>query len=392
VRDLRSLRARLTLVYGSLFFITACVLVAVTYLFTVWAVNAKFKANIPKQERPADRSVFYGGPDIDKLLTERRQEILHRLLEVSILATLLLGLLAFVVGYFIAGRMLRPLQTVTATAQRLSGSNLHERIGLAGPHDEIKELADTFDRMLDRLHRAFDSQRRFIANASHELRTPLAISRTAVEVVLARPGIAPETKALGDKLLVTNARHERLIDGLLTLARSEQELRHRVPIDVADLAANTIDQLRPAAEEAGVGVDHELVSGAAVGDAVLLERAVINVIENAIKYNVPDGRLWVTTGETAEYAFVTVENTGPPVSAEDTQVMFEPFRRLGAARKRSGRGAGLGLSIVRAVMQAHDGAVEARPRPGGGLVINVQIPAAPPARPHPGGRVSLSRR
>jgi signal transduction histidine kinase len=369
-----SLRARLALVYGSLFFVTACLLVAVTYVFTVWAVNAKFRAHIPQQDRQGNSSVFYGGPDLDKLLAERRQEILHRLLQVSVLATLVLGVLAFFVGYFIAGRMLRPLQTVTATAQRLSESNLHERIDLAGPHDEIKELADTFDRMLDRLHRAFDSQRRFIANASHELRTPLAISRTAIEVVLARPGAAAETKALGHKLLVANDRHQWLIDGLLTLARSEQELRHRVPVDGADLAANAIDQLRPAAEKSRVGVEHRPTPGAAVGDVVLLERAVTNVIENAIKYNVSEGRVWVTTGETAESTFVTVENTGPPVSAEDARVMFEPFRRLGPQRKRAERGAGLGLSIVRAVIEAHEGSVEARPRPQGGLAITLRLP------------------
>jgi signal transduction histidine kinase len=373
-----SLRARLTLVYGSLFFVTACLLVAVTYLFTVWAVNAKFKAHIPQQDRPGNSSVFYGGPDLDKLLAERRQEILHRLLQVSLLTALALGILAFLVGHFIAGRMLRPLQTVTATAQRLSTSNLHERIDLAGPRDEIKELADTFDRMLDRLHRAFDSQRRFIANASHELRTPLAISRTAIEVVLARPGTAPETKTLGHKLLLANDRHQWLIDGLLTLARSERELRHRVPVDVTDLAANAIDQLRPTAEKAGVCVEHEPASGVAVGDVVLLERAVINLVENAIRYNVPGGRVWVTTGEMAGSVFVTVENTGPPVSAEDAQVMFEPFRRLGPPRKRSERGAGLGLSIVRAVMQAHDGSVEARPLPQGGLVITLRLPGPSP--------------
>jgi signal transduction histidine kinase len=393
VRDLRiSLRGRLTLVYGSLFCVTAFVLVAVTYLFTVWAVNAKFRTEVPGQSQPANQRFFFGGPDVERLLADRRREILHELLQASVLAALALGILAFVVGYFIAGRMLRPLQTVTSTARLLSESNLHERIVLTGPRDEIKELADTFNGMLDRLHRAFDSQRRFIANASHELRTPLAISRTAIELLLERGGTAPEVNALHEKLLIINTRHERLIDGLLTLARSERELRNRAPVDVTDLTTDAIDQLSPAAAKVGVGIDHTPVPGPTAGDPVLLEQAVVNLIENAIKYNMPDGKVWVSTGEAAGQAFVTVENTGPSMSAEDAQVIFEPFRRLRGPRRRSERGAGLGLSIVRAVMAAHNGSVAAWPRPQGGLTVTLQFPAARRTEPHPSEPAVRSRR
>lgn len=384
MRRLRlSLRARLTLVYGSLFFVTACVLIAVTYLFTSMAVNAKFQVHLPTQGRAGDRYHLNGTPGLEQLLAERREEILDRLLQVSVLTTIALSILAFAVGYVVAGRMIRPLHTVTATARRLSESNLHERIGLAGPVDEIKELADTFDGMLDRLYRAFDSKRRFVANASHELRTPLAISRTNIEVALARPGVTPEIAELCTKLLAATARHERLIDGLLTLTRSEQEPRNRTPVDVAVLAANAIDQMLPSADQAGVDVGRTLEPGQTTGNPVLLERAVTNLLENAIKYNVPDGRMRVVTGEAAGHAFVTVENTGPVVSPENAVAIFEPFRRLPGPRLGAQRGAGLGLSIVSAVMDAHGGSVEARPRRPGGLTVTLRLPLTPHRAPRP---------
>ncbi|MEV5575423.1 ATP-binding protein [Spirillospora sp. NPDC052269] len=379
-----SLRTRLSLVYGSLFFGTACLLVAVTYLFTVWAVNAKFHATLPASQRSGNQPHFYGGPDIENQLAERRHEILDGLLQVSIVATVLLGALAFVLGYYLAGRMLRPLHTVTTTARRLSETTLHERIGLDGPHDEIKELADTFDQMLDRLHRAFDSQRRFIANASHELRTPLALGRTAIEVVLARPGTTSETRVLCDRLLAANTRHERLIDGLLTLARSERELRSPVPLDVQDLAADAIGQLHPVATRENVTLHAELASGPVLGDPVLLERSIVNLVENAIRYNVPDGHVWIRCGTHDEQTYVAVDNTGPVVSPENAEAIFKPFERLRGPRRGTDRGAGLGLSIVRAVLEAHDGTAQARPREQGGLTLTLKLPTTPlPTSPRP---------
>ena len=381
MRNVRiSLRARLTVVYGSLFFVTGTLLVAVTYFFTVRTVNAKFQVHFPAPKPPPgvtlprSNEVVYGMQgDIRSQIAEHRRAILNQLIQSSALTVVVLGLVAVGLGYLVAGRMLRPLQTVTATARRLSESTLHERIGLTGPRDEIKDLADTFDSMLDRLHQAFDSQRRFIANASHELRTPLAINRTAIEVALARPGTPPETKALGRKLLVANARNERLIEGLLLLARSERELRTRTPTDLADLARGALDQLRIAAEEARITIVPTLSSGVTTGDVILLERSVINLVENAIKYNAVDGRVWVHTGTVGGRPYLVVENTGPVVSAEDTAAMFEPFRRLRSDRVRSARGTGLGLSIVRAVVRAHGGTVETVPRPSGGLAITLRL-------------------
>jgi signal transduction histidine kinase len=374
-----TLRARLTLIYGTLFLLLAAALLLVTYVIARRAVEARFRVIINKVS--PDGVAGAPGPGgqarglfIDQV-ERQRDAILSQLLQGAVLTVLALGLVAVVVGYLVAGRTLRPLQTVTATARRLSESTLHERIGLTGPRDEIKELADTFDGMLDRLHRAFDSQRRFIANASHELRTPLAINRTVVEVAMAKPQTPPETKALGRKLLDTTARHERLIEGLLLLARSEREVSARSPVDLAALSEDTIDhQCGEAGGAAGVTITKALSPSRTAGDVLLLERCVANLVENAIKYNVRDGNVWVLTGETDGWAYLRVENTGPPVSPAETGIIFEPFRRLRADRLASAGGAGLGLSIVRAVVRAHGGAIDAAPRPAGGLAITVQLP------------------
>jgi signal transduction histidine kinase len=394
MKNLRvSLRTRLTLIYGGLFLVTATMLVGVTYLLTKRVVDSRFKIAFRVGVEAGPPPGAPGVPpsnlaEVKKIVSEQaaaqRQALLHDLLQSSLLTVFALCLLAVVLGYLVAGRMLRPLQTVTATARRLSESTLHERIGLAGPRDEIKELADTFDGMLDRLHRAFDLQRRFIANASHELRTPLAINRAVIEVELAKPGTPDETRALGRKLLVATARHERLIEGLLLLARSERELSGRTSVDAAMLAQSAIDEFGEAAERAGVDVTSALSAAPTAGDVVLLERCMANLVENAIKYNQKEGRVWVLTGEAGGWSYVRVENTGPQVAAADTEIIFEPFRRLTRDRVGSARGAGLGLSIVRAVVRAHGGAIAACPRPGGGLAITVRLPtpqAATAARP-----------
>ncbi|MEV5828525.1 HAMP domain-containing sensor histidine kinase [Spirillospora sp. NPDC052242] len=376
-----SVRTRLTLVYGSLFLVTSAVLVAVMYLMTVQSMDAGFALEDDPVITADDLRALSEGDRIEALmglreraeeaLADRRANVLERLLEGALVTVGVLGVVAVAIGYVVAGRMLRPIHTVTATARRLSESTLYERIGLEGPQDEIKDLADTFDGMLDRLHRAFDAQRRFVANASHELRTPLTINRTVLEVALASRRNPPETKALADVLLGNTARHERLIDGLLLLARSEREPTAPAPVDLADVARGALDQIDRE-------VDARLAPAPVAGDPVLLERCVGNLLENAVKYNVPDGRVWVRTGVDGERAFARVENTGRVVPEYEVERIFEPFRRLRADRVGSADGAGLGLSIVRAVVTAHGGEVETVPRPEGGLSITVRLPALSP--------------
>jgi signal transduction histidine kinase len=387
-----SLRTRLTLIFSGLFLLMGAILEGATYLITVAAVNRRFEMLISSapvtQINPAPGPVGVGpGPEAGDAgpqfaaqgqligaISKERRAILSQLIQSSALALIAVAILAVVLGYIVSGRMLRPLQKITATAQRLSGSNLHERIALTGPHDEIRELADTFDSMLDRLYRAFDAQRRFIANASHELRTPLAINRTLIDVAAAKPDAPEAVLTLAGKLLPTITRQERLLDGLLLLARSERELPGGSPFDLAVLTASAIEQLEPAARAARVTIMPTLAPAPASGDVVLLERCAVNLLENAIKHSSANAHVWVSTGQAKGRAWLQVENTGPQISVEQAETIFQPFRRLYSDRVGSAAGAGLGLSIVQAVVQAHHGFVQAEPRPSGGLMIIIVLP------------------
>ena len=304
---------------------------------------------------------------------------LSQLLTQSGIALGLMALVSVGLGWLVAGRVLRPLQAITATARRLEGSTLHERINLQGPEDELKELADTFDQMLARLDTAFETQRRFVANASHELRTPLAIARTEVDVALADRESSPaELRAMAERVREATERSERLIEGLLTLARSERQLRAREPADLSLAAADALSVARPEAERLGLRVSSVLGGAPVAGDRALLERLVANLVENGVRHNVAGGWLEVDTGLAGGRAVARVANGGRPIPPEQVAGLFEPFRRLGGDRTGSDRGAGHGLSIVRSVAAAHGGTASARAIPGGGLEVTVEVPAARP--------------
>jgi signal transduction histidine kinase len=363
-----TVRARLTLMYGGMFFAAGFLLLAVAYLLVAHILGglhyAVFGASLTQDQMNEIRQTFI-------------TNTLHQLVWQSALALLGVGVIALALGWFVADRALAPLQRVTSAARRLSEPTLHQRIDMQGPDDEIKELADTFDAMLERLNHAFDSQRRFVANASHELRTPLAINRTLLEVALADPDASEDLRVVGRTLLATNKRHERLIEGLLLLARSERQLTSRTTVDLREVAAATLS--RPATGEVreGLEVTTELTPAVTSGDPVLLEHLVSNLIDNATRHNVDGGTVTVRTGTIDGEVRCQVENSGPPVPAYEVANLFEPFRRLADERTDSGRGAGLGLSIVRSVARAHGGTVVALPREGGGLVVTVRLPPAP---------------
>jgi len=296
----------------------------------------------------------------------------------------LMALLSLGLGWVVAGRVLRPLQRITATAKRLSERTLHQRIALQGPDDELKELADTFDRMLGRLDAAFDAQRRFAANASHELRTPLAISRTEVDVALADPDTPPaELRAMAERVRDATQRSERLIEGLLTLARSEQAPRLWESADLADAVALALEHTRrqdqdQAGQDGGLRLVTRLRPAPVQGDPALLERMVANLVENAVRHNQPGGWLEVATGTSDGRAFVQVANGGQEIPTDQVESLFEPFRhlhgRVASASASAVRGAGLGLSIVRSVARAHGGDAHAMALAGGGLEVTVRLP------------------
>ncbi|MET9296801.1 HAMP domain-containing sensor histidine kinase [Streptomyces sp. NPDC003077] len=381
-----TIRIRLTLLYGGMFLMAGVVLLAIIYMLAADAlrdgsalpikiVGGNFQGINPDCDLPSQTS----GPKLQEAveicMQVQRTEALRLLLNRSLLALVGLTVVAFAFGYAMAGRVLSPLGRITRTAQRVAGSDLHRRIELGGPDDELKELADTFDEMLDRLDRAFDSQQRFVANASHELRTPLAINRTLLEVQLADPGASPEVTQLGKTLLATNERSEQLVEGLLLLARSENKIVDKKPVDLAEVASQAVEQTRGEAQAKGVELRGARKQVFVQGNGVLLERIALNLVQNAVRYNVAEGG-WVevTTEPGAGCAVLVVSNTGPVVPAYEVENLFEPFRRLRTERTGSDKGVGLGLSIVRSVVRAHDGTITAEPREGGGLDMRVVLP------------------
>ncbi|CAM5608045.1 sensor protein CutS [Streptomyces avidinii] len=384
-----TIRIRLTLLYGGMFLIAGILLLSIIYLLAAQALkegNAVFKVigaqgdvQIVSQNCPAvgsgARTPDQFNAAIAQCVLEQRKQALDDLLSRSLMALMGLSIIAFAFGYAMAGRVLSPLGKITRTARRVVGSDLTRRIELDGPDDELKELADTFDEMLDRLERAFTAQQRFVANASHELRTPLAINRTLLEVHLSDPGAPVELQQLGKTLLATNERSEQLVEGLLLLARSDNQIIERKPVDLAEVASRAIDQARGEAHAKGVEIRGERALAVVQGNGVLLERIALNLVQNAVRYNVAeDGWVEVTTEAVHGQAVLSVSNTGPVVPAYEVDNLFEPFRRLRTERTGSDKGVGLGLSIARSVARAHGGRIQAVPREGGGLVMRVTLP------------------
>ncbi|MFJ8201431.1 sensor histidine kinase [Streptomyces sp. NPDC096152] len=379
-----TIRIRLTLLYGGMFLIAGILLLSIIYLLAANALNvgSELPFKIISGQVTSDACNFPTQTTATQLnhamsecVNEQRQHALDSLLSRSLLALLGLAVIAFAFGYAMAGRVLSPLGRITRTARAVAGSDLSRRIELDGPDDELKELADTFDEMLERLQRAFTAQQRFVGNASHELRTPLAINRTLLEVHLSDPNAPVELQQLGKTLLATNERSEQLVEGLLLLARSENQIVERKPVDLAEVASQAVDQVHGEAEAKGVEIRGERKPAVVQGNGVLLERIALNLVQNAVRYNVPEGG-WVevTTDVQHGQAVLVVANTGPVVPAYEIDNLFEPFRRLRTERTGSDKGVGLGLSIARSVARAHGGHISARPREGGGLVMRVTLP------------------
>ena len=380
-----TIRIRLTVLYGGMFLIAGVLLLLIIYLLAAQALkegdevpyvflSGKVGVNsaaCPGLAHTPDADAFNSA--LAECMNHQREVALADLLRRSLLALLGLTVVAFAFGYLMAGRVLSPLGHITRTARQVVATDLSRRIQLDGPDDELKELADTFDDMLDRLDRSFESQRRFVANASHELRTPLAINRTLLEVHLADPDASPDLQELGRNLLATNLRSEQLVEGLLLLARSDNELTEKKAVDLAEAVHQTVEQTRAEAMDKDVELRADLAPAVVQGSAVLLERVTLNLVQNAVRYNEPGGWVEVSTATAEGVALLTVTNTGPPVPPESLEAIFEPFRRL-VQRTGSDKGAGLGLSIVRSVVRAHGGTITAESRQGGGLVMRVAIP------------------
>ncbi|MEV0931073.1 sensor histidine kinase [Streptomyces phaeochromogenes] len=384
IRGPQSIRWRLTLVYSGLFVVAGAVLLALTYaLMSEHGERALVtRPDVPPAGAGAPAVQGY----VREQLVAQRSDQLHQLFVESVVALGVMALASLVLGWLVAGRVLAPLRSMTGAVRRISADALHRRLAVAGPADELKDLADTFDDLLARLEGAFEAQRRFVANASHELRTPLTLQQAVIDVALADPGADAETlRAACLRVRAAGQEQERLIEALLTLACSQRGVPEREFVDLAVVAGELLPDGR------GPRVSAELSPAALVGDPQLIGRLVSNLVENAVRHNVPSGEGgWVSvwTGVVDGRASLRVVNSGPVVPGDQVGVLFEPFRRVGAervrARGRAREGSGLGLSIVAAIAAAHGGVVEARARGEGGLWVEVVFPPPPPL-PVPGG-------
>jgi signal transduction histidine kinase len=370
VKARASIRLRLTLVYAAILVAVCAALLALNYALLYNSLYGSVDpsrvdtvaAAVPRQDQDS-----FKGEVLDRL----RTQTLLQTAGTSAGALAVTAVLGLGLSWLVAGRMLRPLRTLTSATRRISQDRLHERVALAGPRDELKELADTFDAMVARLEASFVAQRRFVADASHELRTPLAIVRTGAEVLLAKPETTVEQwEAMARRTLTATGRAEKLLDSLLALARSDSGVLAREPHDLAESAAVAVAE----ADDETVDVTTDLRPARSVGDPVLLDRLVRNLVDNAVRHNHTGGTVSVTTGVVDGRAVLTVANSGAVIPAEEVDRLFEPFQRRGTSRPANGS-AGLGLAIVRSIVRVHDGAVTAVALPEGGLSVSVVLPA-----------------
>lgn len=369
-----SIRARLTLSYAGM--VTGCgaVFTAIVYLFMRYVPSYLIVGDV---RPPTSVATGRADPAPDGVAITSPTDFLHVLLVVSLVALVILAVLSGVVGWIVAGRIIKPLAAINAAATRAATGDLDHRVGLAGPRDEIRDLSDTFDRMLASLQRAFATHRRFAANASHELRTPLATTKTMIDVTLADPDSdADELRALAERVREVNQSSIETVDALLDLADVDSATLAHGPVDLAPIAADVVRDLSAEAKSGNIDLPAPAGATTAVGDPVLIRQAISNLARNAVRHNLSGGRASVRLSAHNGSARVTVTNTGPPVSPASLESLTEPFVR-GAGRTLTRRsGHGLGLAIVSGVALAHNGALRLHPNPDGGLTVHLDLPHA----------------
>jgi signal transduction histidine kinase len=362
-----TLRRRLTLFYAALFFASGTAVLLVPLLSIKDVIHVG-----PVGSAGNVTAVAQHDTDIRSLLFS------------SVFGLVVTAVLSVVFGWLLAGRLLRPLRTIIATARDISASNLSRRLSVGRRDDEFAELGETLNDLFGRLEAAFDSQRHFVANASHELRTPLTAERALLQVALADPDApAAELRAACAQAIALGEQQEQLIDALLTLASSERGIEQPEPFDLALLAGSVLAARTGAAQRGQLQLTATLNPAPAAGDPGLAESLVSNLVDNALRHNVPGGQVEIRTGQAAGQAAISVRNTGPVIPPGDVDRLFQPFQRLGTGRTSQAAGHGLGLAIVAAIARAHQATLTARARPAGGLDITVHFPApAAPSAPH----------
>jgi signal transduction histidine kinase len=366
----RTIRVRLAILFFAVFLAAGAGLLAVTVAVWQSRTGGVTVSAVPV----ATGSLRNPATGITQHSSDRRQLLIASGIGLAVMAAASVAL-----GWLVAGRFLRPLRTITTTTREISATNLHERLHLTGPDDELKELADTFDQLLDRLERSFAFERQFVANASHELRTPLAGMRTSLDVAMAKPGPVPaHIGTLADRLRNELDQIDRLLESFLTLALSQQgPPADEATVSLAELARVVVGHRADSISAMGLEVERQGRSdGWVAGNATLLSRMVENVIDNAIGHNQPGGWIRVTTPVEDLRARLVVENGGPVLDPGEVAQLSQPFRRIGAARTGSDDGAGLGLAIVSSIVEVHGGTLDLEALPDGGLRVTIILPLA----------------
>ena len=389
-----TIRLRLTLIYGGLFLCSAAALLTITYVLVHHQYTGSFFISSSRKGLVAvanPKELFRGTPSPKQfpfpigpkqLVTNGKLAVaaaqgqsnaaLHKLFVDSAFALGVMAVLSLWLGWVIAGRALRPLRTITETAREISASNLHRRLDLAGPDDELRQLGNTVDGLLARLETSFEAQRQFVANASHELRTPLTLERTLLELALSDPNASIESyRHTCEQLLAVGEQQERLIEALLMLSRSQRGIDSHQPVDLAAIASAAA----AAVDHDGLAFDTTIEPAHTTGNPRLVERLVANLVGNAIQHNVEHGTVSLATETHDGRAVLTIANSGPTIPPAELDRLFQPFQRLDGSRTNS-NGLGLGLSIVRAIADAHDATVTTDAPADGGLRVQVSFPSA----------------
>ncbi|MBV8942417.1 MAG: HAMP domain-containing protein [Solirubrobacterales bacterium] len=409
-----TVRWRLTLLYSGLFLVSGAALLAITYTLVSHAAvqpsgpRALLRApppNAPRSEQVKSPAFFHRsgnhkfiGPPPQALAHIRQRLLgsnagravvinvgsnqrisdLHQLIEESGIALGIMAIISGLLGWLVAGRVLRPLRTMTAKTQQISEANLHERLDLRGPRDELRQLAETIDGLLARLEAAFDAQRRFVANASHELRTPLTATRALLEMAMTDPrATVASFRAICEQVLDEGEQQEQLIDALLALAQSQRGIDRRQPMDLAEVVRDVVDARDAELAVQGLTLEVSLERAPISGDRRLVQRLVSNLVDNAIRHNVDGGTVQLSVEAGDGNAALHIANTGPVIPSTEVERLLQPFQRLGADRVGHRDGLGLGLSIVAAIANAHGARLAVRPRDGSGLDVGVRFPLSP---------------
>jgi signal transduction histidine kinase len=377
----RTVRTRLSALYSFLFLASGAGLLTVTYALVAPRPTVDVAGILTSGQRAQARDAveqILGSQKAENtvrsLVADQRAATLHQLLLACFIALAVMTVLSAWLGWLVAGRALRPLRVMTAKTRLISDRNLHERLALPGPHDELKELSGTIDGLLARVEAGFTAQRQFVANASHELRTPLTLERAMVEVALADPDASTQLlRATCQRVLAACDQQERIIDALLALARGQRGLDRREPFGLDGIAAEVLAARGEAAERRGLRIETSLGCAPTTGDPQLVERLFTNLIDNAITHNIDGGWITVHTGTSADQAMMLIANSGPPIDAGEISRLLRPFERLGP--DRTGQRTGLGLAIVQAIAEAHAARLAIRPPAGGGLEVELRFPA-----------------